>query len=348
MIFANNITDDERQLLKNHYRQAECSLIRERAHAVILSDQKRTAADIALILMRSQETIRGWLNDFDKRRIAFIFHKYDGNNASKLTIKQKEEIKKTLSKPPSDQGLPKEFWDVPSLKEYVKGSFGVVYESERSYHYLLRFSGLSFKLPTPFDKRRDIEKINQRLKEIHQKIKPFLESNEWEVFAADETRLTFEAEIRRAWLKRNEKTVLKVNRDSQYQNFFGALNLKSQRAHTVRLGWQNQEEIIEALQEVSREYPGKKFCVIWDNATHHKGKLVKEALKKGNVLEHVHLINLPPYAPDVNPQEHVWEFGKDCISNDKVPDSFSETMLMFESSIADKSFDLKIPEFVLR
>jgi transposase len=138
---------------------------------VILSDQKREATDIALILMRNQETVRGWLNDFNERRMASIFHKYEGNNASKLTSEQREEIKKTLSKPPSARGLPKEFWDVPSVKEYVKASFGVVYESDRSYHYLLHFSGLSFKLPTPFDAKRDIEKINQRLKEIHQEIK---------------------------------------------------------------------------------------------------------------------------------------------------------------------------------
>lgn len=348
MIFVNTLTDDERQLLKNHYRQAGCSLIRERAHAVIISDQGWKVADIALILMRSQEAIRGWLNDFNERRIASIFHKYEGNNASKLTSEQREEIKKTLSKPPSDQGLPKEFWDVPSLKEYVKGSFGVVYESDRSYHYLLHFSGLSFKLPTPFDKRRDIEKINQRLKEIHWQIKPYLENNDWEVFAADETRITWESEIRKAWLKKREKTVIKVHRDSQYQNYFGALNLKSKKAHTIRLSWQNQEEIIKALQELSKEYPNKKLLIIWDSATHHKGKSVKEALKKGNSLEHVHLINFPPYAPDVNPEENVWEFGKDCISNDKMPDSFSETMLLFESSIRAKSFDLKIPEFVLR
>ncbi|MBI2595727.1 hypothetical protein HYW46_03270 [Candidatus Daviesbacteria bacterium] len=27
------------------------------------------------------------------------------------------------------------------------------------------------------------------------------------------------------------------------------------------------------------------------------------------------MINLPAYAPDHNPQEHVWKYGKDKIAN---------------------------------
>lgn len=158
MIYVTKITGDESELLAKHYRKAQCALIRERAHAIILSSQKRTAVDIAAILMRKEDTIRQWLRSFQEQRVGSIFHQYQGNaNASKLTKDQKKEIQQTLERPPSEQGLPKGFWDVPTLKEYLNAEFGVVYESDRSYHYLLQFSGLSFKLPTAFDKRRNPE-----------------------------------------------------------------------------------------------------------------------------------------------------------------------------------------------
>jgi hypothetical protein len=60
----------------------------------------------------------------------------NNQHAAKLTRNQKLELKTTLQQPPSDQGLPKEFWDVPTIKEYVSAEFGVVYESVQSYHYL--------------------------------------------------------------------------------------------------------------------------------------------------------------------------------------------------------------------
>ncbi len=33
----------------------------------------------------------------------------------------------------------------------------------------------------------------------------------------------------------------------------------------------------------------------------------------------IHLINLPAYVPDTNPQEHVWKYGKDKISKGSMP-----------------------------
>ena len=348
MLFVRQLTKTEIELLKNHYQQAKSALIRERAHTILLSSQNRTAPDIALILMRNQDTIRQWLNDFNQRGMSSIFHNYEGNiNASKLTKAQKDEIEKTLQAPPSDNGLPKSFWNVPTLKEYVKGEFGIVYESDRSYHYLLKFGGLSFKLPTPFDIKRDKDQINQKLKEIHKKLRKCPNDDNWVVLAADETRITWQAEIRRAWLKCNEKTVVKVQRSNEYQNYFGALNLKSHKAHVIRLDWQDTDTIIQALKKLSKSYPGKRLCILWDNARWHKSKKLRQELKKGKSLEHIHLINFPPYAPDVNPEEHVWKYGKDCLANETL-DSFDNTRLLFESSIRGKSFAYKIPEFVLR
>lgn len=348
MIKIRQLTNEEKQILKRHYKKSSCNLIRERAHALLLANQNRTVSDIALIIIRNEDTVRQWLNDFNQRGISTIFHKYEGNtNASKLTIEQREEIKEVLKKPPSDRGLSKQFWDVPSLKKYINGTFGIVYESDRSYHYLLKFSGFSFKLPTPFDIKRNQEQINRKLKEIHQELPRYLNNDNWEVFTADECKIVWEAEIRRAWIRRGEKTIIRVHRNNEYQNYFGALNLKNKKEKLIRLNWQNTDEIIKALEELSKEYPNKRICIIWDNARWHRSKKLRKQLSKEASLSHIHLINFPPYAPDVNPQEYVWNFGKDMLANHSL-DSFEETKQLFESSIQGKMFDYKMPEFVLR
>jgi len=274
--------------------------------------------------------------------MASVFTGYkDNENASKLTREQKQEIAETLKKPPSEQGLPKEFWDIPILKEYIKAEFKTIYESRQSYYFLLKFSNLSFKLPDKFDFRRNEGQIAQRMKEIKDEIKDYLNNKRWEVFFSDEVRIQLEAETRRAWLKKGEKTIIKIERSNEYQNYIGLLNQKTFKCRLYELKWQNQEEIIKALERFLKIYPNKRICVVWDNARFHKGKLIRENLKKGRVLERLHLINFPPYAPDKNPVEHIWKEAKQKISNFQFK-SFKETKNKFRKSIISQKFNYQM------
>ena len=174
-------------------------------------------AIMSKLLFRKPRAIQRWIKDFSETRMASIFSGHKNNeNASKLTIEQKKEIAEMLKKPPSEYGLPKEFWDTPALKEYVKAEFGTVYESRQSYYFLLKFSNLSFKLPDKFDIRRDEKLINQRMIEIKAEIKEYFNNN-WEIFIADETRIQLEAITKRAWLRKGEKTIVKIQRSNEFR-----------------------------------------------------------------------------------------------------------------------------------
>ena len=217
-----------------------------------------------------------------------------------------------------------------------------MYESDRSYHYLLRFSNLSFKQPDVFDVRRNEKQVLKRLKEIRREIIPKMSDPDWEVFASDETRIMLEAVTRRAWLKRGEKTVIKVERSNESQYYIGFLNLKTGKDHLVALKWGNQEEIIKAVEELAHKlYPDKRICIVWDNVAFHKGKILQSKLKSGESLEKVHLINFPPYAPDTNPQETVWNSAKKYISNRQFK-TFSSTKRSFRHYISTKIFNYTI------
>lgn len=336
------ITSDERELLEDWRRYGVSPLIRDRALAIIINSKGRSAHFIAQILSRKESTVRSWLKKFKQHRLSSLFPGYQKNtNASKLSRQQKEEIKDILSSPPSDQGIPKEFWQVKDLKKWIRAEFGVIYESKRSYHFLFQLSRFSWKLPDKFDVRRDDKLVNKRIKEIRQEIEPFLESNEWVVLASDETRLVWETQSRRAWLKTNKKTVIKVNRSRDYQSFLGSLNLKTNKCHLHQLSWQNQEETIKALKKLKTYYKNKKICLIWDNAAWHKGKLIREELKKGNLLANFHLINFPPYAPDTNPQEHVWKYAKDKVANQSTT-NFNQKINNFKLAVIHRKFKYKI------
>ncbi len=310
------LSKEEKRILKNYNKTSRLILVRLKSQAVLLRFKKMKIKDIADVLDKDNRTIGRWLWDFKKRRLASIFtgHK-DNENASKLTHIQKEEIKKILSKKPSDFGLSREFWDVPQLKTYIWAEFKVIYETDRSYHFLLEFGNLSFKYPDKFSTRRNKRQIIDRMDEIYEEIIPLLDDPTWEVFVSDETRMQLEAIKRRAWLQKGQKTILKVERSDDFQNYLGFLNQRTFKCHVFEIAWGRQEEIIKATAEFIKLYPHKKICIVWDNATCHKGILMRQALSKGGLLQRVHIINMPPYAPDYNPIEQVWNTAKNRLSN---------------------------------
>ena len=336
MIIINKVTKKELKLLGEHRRNSGTLLIRDRCHAVLLNQKGYSAIQITDILDRDRAIVEKWLTDFNEERVASVFPRYLNNsNSSKLTKEQREEIKETLKKPNS---LPSAFWSVPKLKEYITAKYGVVYESDRSYHHLFEISSYSFKLPEGFNKRRDEDLVKTRMLEIKRKIKKLEDTHE--IFFADECSLHFATEYRKAWLPKNQKTILQVNTSLERQNYFGAWNMTSHKEELIPLVWQNTETIIGALQELQKRYPNKLLCIIWDNAGWHRSKELRSHLGTGNQFENITLLWLPPYAPDKNPQEHIWKYGKGATKNQS-PSTFKELKTLFQNSIANKIFDYK-------
>ncbi|MDP2860891.1 MAG: IS630 family transposase [bacterium] len=336
------LTLPEKEILRGYVKTCPIETVRLRAHAVLMRDRRMNVADISELVFRSERTVTRWLEEFTIGRLSCLFSGHvENENAGKLTRKQKAEIRKVIGRPPNTYGIPKEFWDVPKLKEYVRVEFGVVYESNISYHYLLKFSGLSFKYPDKLSPRRNERLIRQRIKEIKKEIRPLFDNPNWMIFTSDETRLQLEAEIRRAWLVKGKRTIVRTEKSREHQNYLGFLDQRSGRCQVYEIAKGKQTCIIPVLEALVNKYPNKRVCVVWDNAACHKGKLLREKLRKGNSLERLHLIPFPPYAPDHNPIEHVWRYGKKQIVN-RSSQAFEVIKQSFLSSIDQHIFAYQI------
>ena len=339
MIDSVHLSRLEFTLLKQHFRKSQKALIRERAQMLTSLNNGFTIYQISQLLLRSENTVRSWIKAYQKRGISSIFPRYKGDNAAKLTGEQKQELARVLSQKPSDYGIPAAFWDISSLRSYIKAEFGVEYESRESYRLIFILHNYSFHLPDTFNRKRDEKNIAKRIKKIREEIAPFIKEPAWMVFASDETRIAWEAIIRRLWLPKGKRTVINVEKKRKAQSFIGFLNLKTGEDLLFKLAWQKQDEIIPVLENLVKKYPGKRICIIWDNARFHHGKKIKAKLS--TTLKRIHLINLPPYAPDKNPQEHVWKYGKDKLANNQ-RESLEETTATFISITTGRNYHYKI------
>ena len=68
------------------------------------------------------------------------------------------------------------------------------------------------------------------------------------------------------------------------------------------------ETVVGFLRVLLRKIRGK-VLVIWDGSPIHKGQPIKDYLAKG-AAKRLHLERLPGYAPDLNPDEGIWNYLK--------------------------------------
>ena len=88
------LTNDELIFLKEYFRTSPVPLIRYKAQAVMMHIGGLELDQISQFVLRETRTIRRWIEDFNKRRLASIFCGHvDNENANKLTRAQKTEIK---------------------------------------------------------------------------------------------------------------------------------------------------------------------------------------------------------------------------------------------------------------
>ena len=68
------------------------------------------------------------------------------------------------------------------------------------------------------------------------------------------------------------------------------------------------EAVVGFLRVLLRKVRGK-VLVIWDGSPIHKGQPIKDYLARG-AAKRLHLERLPGYAPDLNPDEGIWNYLK--------------------------------------
>jgi transposase len=68
------------------------------------------------------------------------------------------------------------------------------------------------------------------------------------------------------------------------------------------------QDVVRFLRLLLRRISGK-LLVIWDGSPIHRAQVIKDFLKRG-AANRLHLERLPGYAPELNPQEGVWNLLK--------------------------------------
>lgn len=116
----------------------------------------------------------------------------------------------------------------------------------------------------------------------------------------DEARFGRMVRIRRCWAQRPLRPTVCNGYEREFLYVYGAVSPVQGELDWMITHQMNTDRMSEFLAQVSAAHPSEFMVMVVDGASSHvaKGLLVPENIR---------LLRLPPYAPELNPQEHVWD-----------------------------------------
>lgn len=142
----------------------------------------------------------------------------------------------------------------------------------------------------------------------------FLSARPTRLMFQDEARFGRISQCRRCWHKKPERPVVKAMLTHEYTYAYGAVSPVDGRFDSLVLPQVNGECMQVFLNEISGRYPNENIIMIVDGAGWHKSRALA-------LPENLKLHFLPPYSPELNPQEHLWDELREKGFHNKAFDS---------------------------
>lgn len=210
---------------------------------------------------------------------------------------------------------------VSRLENHLEERYGVKFLSKRSYYILLKEAGLSWKKTQKKNPKKNGELVEAK----HQEICNLLEANREEietgklvVYLIDECHLLWGDVCGYAWGIKEERLEISMTNERERATYYGALNYQKKRFVIKEYDRGNAQNTVSFLKFLKASHAESRLLIIWDGASYHKYKEMKEYLQEINQgLEASHreinCVVLAPHAPEQNPVEDIWLQAKNCL-----------------------------------
>jgi transposase len=112
----------------------------------------------------------------------------------------------------------------------------------------------------------------------------------------------------RTWAPRGQTPVLRVPLTRDHLSAISGITLDGRLFLQVRKESYDATAVLGFLRVLLRKLSGP-ILLIWDGSPIHRAKEIKAFLHRG-AAKRLHLEQLPGYAPDLNPDEGIWNYLK--------------------------------------
>lgn len=197
-------------------------------------------------------------------------------------------------------------WTRSMVRELIRREFNVRL-SEVSVGRLLKKLGLSPQRPRHKSYQQDELLVVKWMAEDFPTIKKLAKQENAEIFFGDESSVRSDYHSGTTWAPRGKTPIVETTGARHRVNLISAISQRGAMRFMATEDRVNSAVFIEFLKRLLTNATRPIFLIV-DNHSVHRSSEVREFVKSTN--SRLRLFYLPPYAPELNPDEHVWNYLK--------------------------------------
>ena len=155
------------------------------------------------------------------------------------------------------------------------------------------------------------KKLPQVIKEYK---RTWLKGRPLRLMFQDEARFGRISRSRRCWCPKPHRPLCRTMVCQDYTYAYGAVSLPDGQWDSLVLPHADSICMQIFLDEISSRYPKEKILMVGDGAGWHRSKSLK-------IPKNIKMLPLPPYSPELNPAENIWEELREKFFDNLVFDS---------------------------
>ena len=252
-------------------------------------------------------SIYPWLRKVQDQGLEALAEKIAQGPEPKLSEKQRQQVKRwILGKDPRQYGFDFGLWSRRIVQALIAEKMGIDL-GLTAVGRLLASLDLTPQKPLRRAYERDPVAVALWQKETYPKLRKRAKRLAAKIFFLDEAGFQSDPPQGRTYGLKGQTPVVRTSGQRQSLNVISAVNARGEFWAASYPGKLNAEAFVAFLQNFIDSQPGKVFLVV-DGHPAHKANVVKAYLKSLQGRLELHF--LPPYAPDLNPDEFVWSYMK--------------------------------------
>jgi len=300
-----SMSQEELEEIKRAIRSAEDPRDKERLQVVLWATSGQHSLEaLAQLAGRARSTIQIWLDDFTAGGLSKLLEREapPGKPSPVADPKVQEQLQ---------DGLKAGRWRTAGqVAAWLKEAHGIKRAAKSLYYWLGKVGG-ALRVPRPCHVKQDPAAAAAFRAELEANLEKLNlpKDRAVKIWVADESRFGLHTQSRRCWALRGQRVVLAREQRYQWEYVYGAVEVVEGLAQFQFLPSVSLALSRGFLQQIAQSDAQAEHVVIWDQAGFHP-RPADAALPA-----RIHLLALPPYSPELNPVEGLWDQTQDVTCN---------------------------------
>jgi transposase len=254
----------------------------------------------------------------------------------KITGKQAAEVRQLVKdKLPDQLKLPFGLWTREAVQQLIERKYGIELSRWQVGRYLKSW-GYSPQKPISKAFEQKPEKVKEWLEKEFPSIKRRAKRESAVIYFGDETGMRSDHQAGKSYAPKGQTPVIKRTGKRFSLNMISAISNKGHLQFMIIDGRFNSEVFVMFLKQIIK-YSRQKIYFVTDGHPAHKTKKLNEWLSENK--DRIEVFFLPPYSPELNPQEYVNQDVKTNIIGKKRPINKAEMRMNVEEFMNNRKND---------